>query len=94
MGQILDSGIESKKVNPLETIEVPVTITSKISGLYILEVIAQYGIYQSKTSKVFFNDNVISLDVMMSIAIILAALIVTIAALYFIRNERRKRRRF
>ncbi len=94
LGQILDSGIESKKVNSLAIWEIPVTISTNIDRIYALEVIAQYGIYQSKTSKVFYNKSVVTPEMIAAIAITFVILIISIAALYYIRSARRKNKRF
>jgi len=94
LGQILDSGIESKKVSQSQIWEIPVVISTNIDGIYALEVIAHYGIYQSKTSKVFFNKSVITTEMISAIAITVMALVMSIASLYYIRSVRRKNKRF
>ena len=91
-GRIIDSGIESKKVNNSEIFEIPITITQK--KIYILEVVAQYGVYQSKTAKVFVNENPFSIEAIMTVAITFIVLIVSIISLYYIRHMKRKARRF
>ena len=85
-GELIESGVESKKLNPNEMYRMPVNFSSEN---VILEVIAQYGAFQSKASRAFTVLGDTSSYITIAMYVILASIVMLIIYVFMIATKRR-----